>query len=101
MNRSLFEVTWKQLRVHVKTWWRPPSVPDDDLDRVVGNFDQFIGLIQEKYGYTRKRAEEEFYRRMASLRELREKYIEEEFRKRLAKIKARQKNHTPPYKLVK
>ena len=91
MNRSLFEVAWQQLRCQVKGWWR--ELPDADLDRVGGNFDLFLGLIQEKYGYTRKRAEEEFYRRMAALREMRTQRIEEEFKRRLAKIKARQQNH--------
>ena len=30
-----------------------------------GKFDKFVGLLQEKYGYTRERAEEEINRRTA------------------------------------
>ena len=28
-----------------------------------GKYDQFVGMLQEKYGYTRERAEEEIDRR--------------------------------------
>lgn len=87
MNKSLFEVTWRELRGQLKGWWRELS--DDDLDRVAGNFDKFLGLLQVKYSYTRKRAEEEFYRRMAMLREMRAKRVEEEFKQRMATMEAR------------
>ncbi len=91
MNRHLFEASWRQLRGQVKTWWR--QLTDDDLDRVAGNFDEFLGLLQNRYGYSRKAAEEEFYRRMASLREMREKRLAVEFKRRLSRIEVRQKNH--------
>ncbi len=68
MNRDAFEVQWKQMRSQIRDWWGELTLAD--LDRVGGNFDQFIGLLQGKYGYSRKRAEEEFYRRMALLREI-------------------------------
>ena len=61
MNKGEFEGKWMQLRGQVRDWWG--KLAADDLDRVAGNFDQFIGLLQEKYGYTRRRAEEEFDRR--------------------------------------
>jgi len=38
--------------------------PTTDLDRVGGKADQLVGLIQQKYGYTRKHAEEKFNRRL-------------------------------------
>lgn len=77
VNNSLFEATWKQLRAHLQAWW--PQLADDDIDAVAGNFDQFIGLIQAKYGYSHKRAREEFYQRMTSLRELREAMVKMNF----------------------
>ena len=92
MNSSLFEAAWKQLRVQIQAGWRTSSVPNDHLQRVAGNFDQFIGPIQVTYGYARQRAEVEFDLRRGSLREILEKRIEEEFRRRPAKIEARQKN---------
>lgn len=63
MNKDIFEGKWKQLRGQAKEWWG--KLTDDDLERVGGKFDQFVGLLQEKYGYTREYAEEEINRRMA------------------------------------
>ena len=40
------------------------SVTDDDLDKVSGQFDVFVGLLQEKYGYSREHAEEEIEKQM-------------------------------------
>ena len=62
MNKDVFEGKWKQMRGQVREWWG--KLTDDDLDRVAGKFDNFIGVLQEKYGYTRERAEEEFNRRL-------------------------------------
>jgi uncharacterized protein YjbJ (UPF0337 family) len=31
----------------------------DDLDRASGKFDILVGLVQEKYGYTRQQASDE------------------------------------------
>lgn len=61
MNNDIFEGKWKQLRGQAKTWWG--KFTDDDLDKVGGKFDQLIGLLQEKYGYTRQQAEEEYEKR--------------------------------------
>jgi uncharacterized protein YjbJ (UPF0337 family) len=63
MNKDVFEGKWKQMRGQVREWWG--KLTDDDLDKVAGKFDNFIGVLQEKYGYTRERAEEEFNKRMA------------------------------------
>jgi uncharacterized protein YjbJ (UPF0337 family) len=61
MNNDIFEGKWKQLRGEVKVWWG--KLTDDDLDNVEGNYDKLIGLLQEKYGYTREQAEEEWEKR--------------------------------------
>ena len=90
MNKGEFEGKWMQLRGQIRDWWGKLAAAD--LDRVAGNFDQFIGLLQEKYGYTRRRAEEEFYRRMALLREMR---VEEESKQRLAQHEARPQSGVP------
>jgi uncharacterized protein YjbJ (UPF0337 family) len=62
MNKDIFEGKWKQLRGQAKEWWG--KLTDDDLERVGGKYDHFVGLIQEKYGYTREYAENEINRRM-------------------------------------
>jgi uncharacterized protein YjbJ (UPF0337 family) len=63
MNKDIFEGKWKQLRGQTKEWWG--KLTDDDLERVAGKADQLVGLLQEKYGYTREYAESEINRRMA------------------------------------
>ena len=62
MNRDIFEGKWKQMRGQVKEWWG--QLTDDDLDRAAGKAEQLIGLLQQKYGYSREQAEQEFNRRL-------------------------------------
>ncbi|MGQ0600356.1 MAG: CsbD family protein [Anaerolineales bacterium] len=62
MNDDVFKGKWKQFRGRVKEWWG--DLTDDELDRVQGQREQFVGLLQERYGYTRERAEDELGRRM-------------------------------------
>ena len=57
MNTDVFEGKWKQIRGQAKAWWG--RLTDDDLERAAGKFDVFVGLLQEKYGYTRERAVDE------------------------------------------
>ena len=40
---------------------------------MAGNAEQIVGLLQQKYGYTRERAEEEFNRRIEEAKEAVEK----------------------------
>jgi uncharacterized protein YjbJ (UPF0337 family) len=51
-----------QIRGEAKKWWG--ELTDDELDKVSGEYDKFVGLIQEKYGYARDRAEKEVDRRL-------------------------------------
>jgi len=57
MNSDIFSGKWKQMRGQVKVAWG--NLTDDDLDKVNGQYDKFVGLLQEKYGYSRERAEQE------------------------------------------
>ena len=57
MNKDVFEGKWKQVRGEVRGWWG--KLTDDDLEKVNGQFDIFVGLLQERYGYSRQHAEEE------------------------------------------
>ena len=63
MNKDIFEGKWKQMKGQIKVAWG--KLTDDDLDTVAGKYDKFVGLLQEKYGYTRERAEEEVDRQIA------------------------------------
>ena len=44
-----------------RVWWG--KLTDDDLEQVRGKFNKLSGLLQEKYGYTRRQAEEEIKKR--------------------------------------
>ncbi len=57
MNKDVFAGKWKQIRGQAKTWWG--KLTDDDLNKVAGKFESFLGLLQKKYGYSRERAQEE------------------------------------------
>ena len=57
MNQDVFAGKWKQIRGELKSWWG--KLADDDFDRIGGQKDKLIGVIQEKYGYTREKAQRE------------------------------------------
>jgi uncharacterized protein YjbJ (UPF0337 family) len=58
VNNDIFQGKWKQLRGQVRGWWG--KLTDDDVEKVGGNYDKLIGLLQEKYGYTKQQAEQEY-----------------------------------------
>jgi uncharacterized protein YjbJ (UPF0337 family) len=57
MNWDQIEGSWKQVKGKVKENWG--DLTDDEIDKVKGQRDQFVGLIQTKYGILRERAEKE------------------------------------------
>lgn len=57
MNKDFLQNTWKQFRGQVKQRWG--QLTDADLDMIAGHRDKLISKIQERYGYTRERAERE------------------------------------------
>lgn len=66
MNQDIFEGKWKEMKGQVKEWWG--KLTDDDLERVDGKADQLVGLLQQRYGYTKERAEEELNRRIEAVK---------------------------------
>jgi uncharacterized protein YjbJ (UPF0337 family) len=63
MNTDILEGKWKQIRGEARAWWG--KLTDDDLDRAAGKYDVLVGVIQEKYGYTREQAAKEVDKHMA------------------------------------
>jgi uncharacterized protein YjbJ (UPF0337 family) len=63
MNKAVLDGKWKQMRGQAKEWRR--KLGGDNLGQAAGKFDKLIGVLQEKYGYNRERAEKELKRRMA------------------------------------
>jgi uncharacterized protein YjbJ (UPF0337 family) len=62
MDNDVFAGQWKQMRGSLKSWWGKLS--DDDLERVGGEKDKLVGLLQERYGQTRDEAQREVDRRI-------------------------------------
>jgi uncharacterized protein YjbJ (UPF0337 family) len=63
MNEDVFSGKWREMRGTLRSWWGRLS--DDDLERIGGQKDRLIGLVQEKYGQTREQAEREVDRRLS------------------------------------
>jgi uncharacterized protein YjbJ (UPF0337 family) len=62
MNTDILEGKWKQIRGQVKEWWA--ELTDDDVNQVQGKSERLVGMLQERYGYSRERAQEEIKDRM-------------------------------------
>jgi uncharacterized protein YjbJ (UPF0337 family) len=57
MNWDQVKGNWKQFTGKVKEKWG--KLTDDDLTEAAGHRDQFLGLLQKRYGYAKERAEKE------------------------------------------
>jgi uncharacterized protein YjbJ (UPF0337 family) len=57
MNTDQLKGKWHQLKGEAKIRWG--KLTDDDLDQASGQTEKLIGLLQERYGYARERAERE------------------------------------------
>ena len=57
MDANVIKGKWKQMIGEAKRQWG--RLTDDDLDRIQGDRDKLVGLIQEKYGYAKETAERE------------------------------------------
>jgi uncharacterized protein YjbJ (UPF0337 family) len=58
MNEDVLKGKWKELKGGVKEKWG--KLTDDDLTQVEGNKDKLLGLLQQKYGYAKDKAEQEY-----------------------------------------
>lgn len=56
MSNNIIEGKWKQLKGSAKQKWG--KLTDDDLDQINGSIQKLTGLIQEKYGKTKKEAQQ-------------------------------------------
>jgi len=62
MNQDVFAGQWKQIRGELQSWWG--KLADNDCDRIGGQKDKLVGVVQEKYGYAREQAQQEVDRRL-------------------------------------
>jgi uncharacterized protein YjbJ (UPF0337 family) len=67
-NRNVLQGKWKQIRGKVREQWA--QIADHDLDKIMGKREQLVGLVQEKYGYTKDKAEQDvdFFLKKINLR---------------------------------
>ena len=55
MPKSVLKGQWKQLKGQVREKWG--ELTDDEVDQVRGESKKLVGLLQEKYGYAKEKAE--------------------------------------------
>jgi uncharacterized protein YjbJ (UPF0337 family) len=57
MNADVLKGKWLQLKGKVRSQWG--KLTDDELDQINGDSEQLVGLLQERYGYAKDRAQRE------------------------------------------
>lgn len=58
MNSEMLKGSWNQIKGNVKQAFG--KLTDDDLMQIEGSLDQAVGILQQRYGYTKERALEEW-----------------------------------------
>jgi uncharacterized protein YjbJ (UPF0337 family) len=58
MDTDILKGKWRELKGDIKIKWG--KLTDDDISQIDGKVEKLLGLIQEKYGYSKDKAEEEF-----------------------------------------
>jgi hypothetical protein len=62
MDAGTFADQWMRVRGQLTTWW--DQLTEADLEAIAGQKDALVRLVQEKYRYTRERAQEEVNQRL-------------------------------------
>jgi uncharacterized protein YjbJ (UPF0337 family) len=62
MSPETFTQQWTQIRQELRGWW--DQLTERDLDQMAGQYDQLVRVLQERYQYTRERAQDEVDRRL-------------------------------------
>jgi uncharacterized protein YjbJ (UPF0337 family) len=60
MNTDVITNRWDEIRGDVQRRWT--KLTQEDLDRIKGNAERLASSVQERYGYTRERADREVRR---------------------------------------
>lgn len=58
MNQDILQGKWKEIKGSIKEQWG--KLTDDDLTILEGKQEKFVGILQERYGYTKDKAEAEY-----------------------------------------
>lgn len=62
MSQDVLKGQWKEIKGRIKEWWG--ELTEDDVNRVDGNREKLVGILQQKYGYAKDRALGEISRRL-------------------------------------
>lgn len=57
MNKDILKGNWKQFKGEVRKQWG--KLTNDEVDQIAGEHERLVGLLQERYGYSREEAERE------------------------------------------
>jgi uncharacterized protein YjbJ (UPF0337 family) len=57
MDANILKGKWMQMKGSVREKWG--QLTDDDVDRVSGSAERLVGVIQERYGWAKQKAEDE------------------------------------------
>jgi uncharacterized protein YjbJ (UPF0337 family) len=57
MNWDEIKGNWTEMKGKAREKWG--DLTDDDMDRIAGQKDQMVGVLQQKYGRTKEDAEQE------------------------------------------
>jgi len=58
MNSDVLEGKWKQLRGSIKEAFG--KLTDDDITEAEGSGEKILGVLQERYGYSKDQAQDEW-----------------------------------------
>jgi len=58
LNEDVLKGKWNEIKGRVKEKWG--KLTDDDLTAVEGKKEKLLGLLQQKYGYAKDKAEQEY-----------------------------------------
>ncbi|HXD73738.1 MAG TPA: CsbD family protein [Vicinamibacterales bacterium] len=58
MNGDTLKGQWHQIKGEIKNQWG--KLTDSDVDQIEGNGEKLVGKLQERYGFAKDRAEQEF-----------------------------------------
>jgi len=58
MNEDVLKGKWNEIKGGVKEKWG--KLTDDDLTVVEGKKEKLVGILQQKYGYAKDKAEQEY-----------------------------------------
>ena len=57
VNQDILEGTWHELKGQVRQQWG--KLTDDDVERLSGKMEELSGVLQQKYGYNKAKADAE------------------------------------------